>query len=146
MYERYSAPFLFLVLLTTAIYPLSVQFETNRTKFWREIIIFLMISIGITSILVFQKNTSFIEELGFWVAIFLIVIWTNSLLSQFMFYLSKDKNDFASKGRSLNYGSTLIHIGLGLMAVGIMGQETLSESYELRLDIRRSRSDWGFHN
>ena len=132
-YELYSSPILFLLLLNTALYPISNLFEKDRMKYWRKCIIMLSLSLIIPVILLFRREVGLIELLGFWVAIFLIVTWTGSLISRFFIPFFNKKIDTKRKGRYSSFGSILIHIGLGLMALGILGQETLSKTYDLRM-------------
>lgn len=132
-YELYSSPLLFLLLLITAICPVANLFEKDRRQFWRKINVMLALSLIYPMILAFQNDIVIIEILGFWAVIFLILIWTDSMIHQVLFPLIKKEGRAEMKGRYSNLGSILIHIGLGLMALGIMGQETLSDTYELRL-------------
>jgi cytochrome c-type biogenesis protein CcmF len=132
-YELFSSPLLFLLLIVTAICPLSNLYEKHRKRFWRKIIFSLAISLIITLILIMKKGLSQIEAIGFWAVILIIITWVYSLISQFINPPSQNKNDSRTKDRFSGFGSILIHIGLGLMALGIMGQETLSDSYELKI-------------
>ena len=132
-YELYSAPLLFLLLLTTAICPVSNLFEKDRKMFWQKIIIMLTLSLIPPVILAFRNEIGLIELLGFLAAIFLIVSWTDLIMSQAIVPLFKKDGYAKRKDRFTNFGSNLIHIGLGLMVLGIMGQETLSKTYDLRI-------------
>ena len=65
--------------------------------------------------------------------IFLIITWLDPLYSQFLNPPAEVANTNQKKSRFLGFGSILIHIGLGLMGLGIMGQEALSETYEIKM-------------
>jgi len=132
-YEVFSPPLLILLLLTTAICPILNFYEKARKKFWQKLILSLLISLVISSIFLIRKEVGLIEAFGFWTVFFLIVTWTDLLISRSLILLSNNKKDFEIKGGLSSFGSILIHIGLGLMAFGIMGQETLSDSYDLRI-------------
>ena len=107
--------------------------KSIKRDFFEKLIFSLVVAILITLLLVLGKGISFISALGFFGVIFLIVTWAELLFSQFLFAPDKNANNLQNKSRQLRFGSILIHIGLGLMAFGIMGQEALSETYELKL-------------
>ena len=132
-YELYSSPLLFLLLVVTAICPLSDSIENYKTEFWRNLKFTVAISVVITLILVTSREASFIDALGFVVVIFLVITWLFFHLSQFLNHPAQDADSNQKKGRSLGFGSILIHIGLGLMSFGIMGQEAFSKTYEMKL-------------
>jgi cytochrome c-type biogenesis protein CcmF len=143
-YELFSSPFLFLLLIVTALCPLSNLFEKSRKRFWRKLVIQTAISILLTGFLMIWKKSGLFAVLGFWAVIFLIITWAASSIPQFFNSSAKNKNDSENKGRLLGFGSILIHIGLGLMALGIMGQEALSDSYDLEITEGESVNVGGF--
>ncbi len=130
-YELFSSPFLFLVLIVTAICPLSSLYEREKQKFWRKIIIVLILALIPAIILTWKRDLAIHEFLGFWAVLFLIAAWLDQLVSPIFFFRMKKHHD--KKEKNTNFGSILIHIGLGLMALGILGQETLSESYDVKM-------------
>jgi cytochrome c-type biogenesis protein CcmF len=144
MYELYSSPLLFLLMIITAICPLSNLYEKQRKKFWRKFIFFIAISLTITLLLIIIKGISLIESVGFLTVFFLIITWADSLLSRSFNLRSNNRYDSRSKGRLSGFGSIFIHVGLGLMALGIMGQETLSDTFELNISEGETLSVGGF--
>ncbi len=132
-YELCSFPFLLLLLLVTALCPLSAYFERHKKTFLRKLLLTLAVSLIITLLLIFKKRVSFSSGLGFFGVVFLIITWTGFFFSKSFIIHDQNTNDSPKKWLRSGFGSIVIHIGLGLMAFGIMGQEALSESYEVKM-------------
>ena len=132
-YELYSSPLLFLLLIVTAFCPLSGLYEEHKREFWRDLKFTVAASLFLILLLITSKKISISDTLGFFAVFFLIINWLESLFSQFLNPPNQVADTFQKKSRSLGFGTILVHIGLGLMAFGIMGQETLSETYELKM-------------
>jgi len=132
-YEYYSSPILFLLLVVTAFCPLSDLYEKHKKEFWRDLKFSIAASLFVTLLLIASRKVSFSNVLGFLVVIFLIITWLDPLFSQFLNQPAQTADSSQKKNRFLGFGSIVIHIGLGLMSLGIMGQEALSETYEIKM-------------
>ena len=87
----------------------------------------------ITLLLVTSRKISFSDAIGFFAVIFLIINWLDPLFTQYLYQPAEGANTFQNKSRFLGFGTILVHIGLGLIGLGIMGQEALSETYEIKM-------------
>ena len=132
-YELYSSPLLFSLLIVTAFCPLSGQHEKRKQEFWRNLKFTIAASLFIALLLVTSRKVSFTDAIGFLAVIFLIITWLYPLFSQFLNPSAEVANTNQKKSRLLGFGSILIHIGLGLMSLGIMGQEALTETYDIKM-------------
>lgn len=132
-YELYSSPLLISLLIVTAFCPLSSLYEKHNQEFWRNLKFTAAASLFITFLLVTSRKISFFDAVGFLAVIFLIITWLDPLFSQFLNPPAEFATTLQKKSRFLGFGSILIHIGLGLMSLGIMGQEALSETYEIKM-------------
>ncbi len=132
-YELYSSPLLSLLLIVTGFCPLSTLYEEHKQEFWRNLKFAFAASLFITLLLFTKTKISFFDVSGFFAVIFLIFSWVDPLFFQFLNLPTEVASTIQKKSRFLGLGTILVHIGLGLMCLGIMCQEALSESYEIRI-------------
>ncbi|RPI07553.1 MAG: hypothetical protein EHM65_11615, partial [Acidobacteriales bacterium] len=132
-YELNSSPLLFLLLIVTAFCPLSSLYETRRQEFWRDLKFTGGASLFIILLLATSRKISYSDAIGFFAVIFLIINWLDPLFTQYFYQPAEAANTFQNKGRFMGFGTILVHIGLGLIGLGIMGQEALSETYEIKM-------------
>jgi cytochrome c-type biogenesis protein CcmF len=132
-YEIYSSPLLFLLVIITAFCPLSNLYEEYKQEFWRGLKFTIAASFIIILLIISNIRISLFETAGFFAVVFMIITWIVPLFSQFLTMPTVLGTKIQKKSRFLGFGPILIHIGLGLMCLGIMGQEALSETYEINI-------------
>ena len=128
-YEHYSSPFLYLLLLVTAAHPLADLFEKDRKKFIKKLSLTLAVSLVAAVFLTLKIKGGLSVFAGFWAAFFLIATWLNNFIQEFHFSALFIRNR-KFKGRCSRVGSIILHLGVGLLAIGIIGQESASVTYE----------------
>ena len=127
-YETYSAPLLLLLLVLTALCPYPSPAHDRPLWANRKKIIGLLSLAGLPVLaLLYFYALSLPAILGFWAAFFLLLSWLAALWRDWLRTLSTRK-----KPRT-RLSVLLLHIGLAIMALGIMGVETLSSVYEGQL-------------
>jgi cytochrome c-type biogenesis protein CcmF len=132
-YEIYSSPLLILLLLNTAICPFLNLFDKNRKKFWQTGFIMLGLSLLLPLFMMYLGGISFIQLLGFWFSIFLFISWFYFLFIEARRFFTEKVDPLKTKIEIIYFGSILIHIGIGLLAIGIMSQETFGKTYDLSI-------------
>jgi cytochrome c-type biogenesis protein CcmF len=134
-YEAYSAPLLLLVVILTALFPLAHLKDTHPKGFKRTTIALLTISITVPLVLLTNYSLSLIAFIGFWAASFLLCSWLYALISNIVLPLFHKKNGKTTQPRGMALGSILIHLGFAVMALGILGVENISVSYDIHLNL-----------
>ncbi len=129
-YERISAPLLFLMVLFTALCALSVYYENDRHVFWRNLATIGILSALFPITVLFYFPFSLEIVAGFWTGGFLLLSWSFALTRDILLPIFKGKTNQTWKTK---IGMTLIHLGLGIMVMGIVGVETLTLSESMTL-------------
>ena len=118
-YERWTAPFFLLLILLTA---LCVWDDKSQSKRW------LFITVAVSAlpplVLLFRTSISLYAALGFWSVAFLLLSWLGSLLRDFLL------PRITHKKSHVRLPVIMIHLGLAIIACGILGVETLASEYE----------------
>ena len=118
-YERWTAPFFLLLVILTALCPLSPLFDKQGKKAGRILTVSALLSLLVPLALVFLYPISLLIFIGFWAVAFLFANWLISALR---------------KGSSgLRLSAILLHLGIAILAFGILGVETLSGTFEGKL-------------
>jgi cytochrome c-type biogenesis protein CcmF len=128
IYERLTAPIMLVILIITALFPLSDEKNGKVIRSATLAIIIAAISLLFPVFLLFTTSISLYGALGFWAADILILAWLVKLWS-----IARNKKPALIK--SFSVGMVLIHVGLGLMAWGILGSENLSRQYDTSVDV-----------
>ena len=127
MYEQISAPLLFILCLLTALCPHADLNDKNKAAFWRKTIILAILACAFPIAALFVTSFSLTIVLGFWITGFLLLSWVYSLWADHL-YPSIKSNTARKPGSKI--GMLLIHLGLAIMAVGILGVETMTAGYD----------------
>ena len=128
IYERLTAPVMLIILIITALFPLSEEKTGKVIGSVKLAVIIAVISLLFPVYLILNTPISLYGALGFWAADILILAWLVKLLT-----IVKEKKPVGFKVFSA--GMVLLHVGLGLMAWGILGSENLSRQYDTSVDI-----------
>ena len=134
-FEIYSAPLLFLLVFLTALCPLSDRYEAQRTIFWRAVIKIAIISVLFPVAALFFTPFSISIAIGFWASGFLLLSWGYTAFCEILLPIFKGK---AGSVWSKRLGMVIIHLGFAVMAVGIIGVETMSYDHSLTLSPNNS--------
>ncbi len=137
IYERLTAPVMLIILVITALFPLSDEKTGKVISNPKSAIIIAVISLLFPVYLILNTPISLYGAFGFWIADILILAWLVKLLITFI-----DKKPMGFKVFSA--GMVLLHVGLGLMAWGILGSENLSRQYDTSVDIGEEIEIGGF--
>jgi cytochrome c biogenesis factor len=108
-----------LLLLLTALCPLAPQLQAQPQRAKRLLLALVLASGIVPILLLFLFPLSLAAASGFWAAAFLLLSWLSALLRK--------------RVTTMRLGVALIHIGLAVLALGILGVETLSGTYEGQL-------------
>ena len=134
-YEQYSSPLLLAAVILTALLPLARDKDNHPLRFKRTLIGLALVSALCPIAVLFFAPFKVGTMIGFWAAAFLLCSWLFALGRDFLLpLLLKGKNKTKRK-KSTHFASLCIHLGFAILAVGIMGVETLSSSYDVNLDI-----------
>jgi cytochrome c-type biogenesis protein CcmF len=128
-YEHISAPLLLLTLILAAFCPLGKQMDTQPEKARRALLWMALISLPVPLALLFFFPLSLAAAAGFWAASFLLVSWLRALWLENLKPLLNKKE----KIRYARLGVNILHLGMAILALGILGVETLSSTYEGQL-------------
>jgi len=129
-YEIYSAPLLFLLAILTALCPLADYYEAERDIFWRVLIKFLIFSMFFPIAAFFYVPFSIPIIVGFWASGFLLMSWAYAAFRDILMPIIKGKPGSVWSKR---LGMVIIHLGFAMMAIGIIGVETMSNNQSLTL-------------
>jgi len=128
-YERWSAPFFLILLILTAFCPLAPLLDAQPERAKREVIVLALLSLPLPVMLLFRYPLGLAAAGGFWAAAFLLLSWLAYFLRAWL--LPRLRGGKSAPGARL--GVILIHLGLVLLALGVLGVESLSRSYEGQL-------------
>ena len=126
-YEQISAPLLVILCIVTALCPHAPLKEEDSHAFWRRIFVLCTLAVTFPVGALFFTGFSIGIVIGFWVVGFLLLSWGCAAFIDVIFpAIQKDYERKYNK----RIGMVLIHLGLAIMAVGIMGVETLTKPYD----------------
>jgi cytochrome c-type biogenesis protein CcmF len=131
-YEKFSAPLLILILLVTAVCPLAdVKKNKNRLALMITIAVVLLLPAYFLSS---QSEKRIASIIGFWSALMVIFSWFE-LFVRSLWQGARQQNQpsISNRIRLPLIGTMLLHIGIGLSAFGITGQETLSKTFDVEI-------------
>ena len=126
-YEQISAPLLVILCIVTALCPHASLKEEDIGAFWRRIIVLGLFAFSFPIGALFFTKFSFGVIIGFWVVGFLLLSWSYAILIDLV--LPGIQKKFARKNKK-RIGMLLIHLGLAVMAMGIVGVETLTKPFD----------------
>jgi cytochrome c-type biogenesis protein CcmF len=128
-YEQISAPLLAVLCLITALCPHAHLADKSKKRFWVKTLgLSSMASIFPIVVLLFAE-IGVLTFIGFWVVGFLLFSWVDALILNVVLLFSKNRKE----GNNKRMGMLLIHLGLAVMVVGIMGVETLTTPYDIAI-------------
>lgn len=133
-YERYSAPFLFLLVIITGLHPIADLYHSNRDLFKKYLVADMVLSTSIPILLLFYQEFSIATFFGFWSVSFLLVSWMIELIRYLAKAFPRKKERTAGLWDSRKISSFLIHFGFGLLALGILGTEALAIQDEIVIE------------
>jgi cytochrome c-type biogenesis protein CcmF len=128
-YERISAPLLAALCLVTALCPLESLNEKGDGRFQRRILVLGSLACGFPIAVLLFTGFRIAVVIGFWLVGFLLLAWIDVVLREVILLFRQKKGK--RSGRRM--GMLLIHLGLAVMAVGIMGVETLTRPYDVAI-------------
>ncbi len=127
IYELPSSPILLGVLVVTGLFPLIDEKKKriigNQKLFWGLLIGSALLPV----FLLFKTSISVYGAIGFWVSTFLILAW----ISKGWVLIRTKRSSFY---KIFMIGMILVHIGLGLTAIGILGSENLSNQHDITIN------------
>jgi len=126
-YEQISAPLLTILCVVTALCPHASLKEEDKSTFWRRIIVLGACAILFPIAAFFFKEFSLGVLIGFWVAGFLLLSWSYAIFIDVILPVIQKKY---TRKNNKRIGMLLIHLGLAVMVVGIMGVEILSRPFD----------------
>jgi len=126
-YEQISAPLLVILCIVTALCPHASLKEENNRAFWRRIIVLGTLAITFPVGALFFTKFSLDIVIGFWVVGFLFLSWIYAFFNDVILSAIQRKD---ARKNNKRIGMMLIHLGLAVMAVGIMGVETMTKPYD----------------
>ena len=126
-YEYLSIPFLLLILLFTALFPRIQKSGKQIPKgYWVGL---LLVSAAVPLYLFFRFPISLAAIFGYSLTVYLFGSWFYLLVLE---TIQRFKGQRRSKG-FLKIGIILVHLGLALLAFGILGVENFTIRYEIGL-------------
>jgi len=129
-YERFSAPLLFLLVFLTGLCPLADHYENQRSTFWSIFIVVSILAFAFPITALFYAPFSIAIFVGFWASGFLLLAWVYAGIRDVDLPILRGK---PAKSWSQRLGMVIIHLGFAVMAVGIVGVETMSDDFALTL-------------
>ncbi len=124
-YEIYSSPLLIILIVLTALCPFESHGQKQPLQTSRGKLILLLAASALPAVLLFVRfPLSLLALMGFWVASFLLMSWLAALWRDYLHPI------ITKRKPRVRLGVLILHIGLAIMALGIMGVETLSSVYE----------------
>lgn len=137
LYEQISAPLLFVLCVVTALCAQARLAEKSLRQFWHKVLLLSSLALVVPVAVQVLAETTLLTFLGFWVTGFLLISWAEALIQ-----LLLARNTTA--GAPPRLGMVLIHLGLAVMATGIMGVETLTTPHDITLAPGQSSTLSGF--
>lgn len=134
-YGIYSAPILLIIVILTALFPLSKIKDEEPQRFNRLLKWMAAISALCPLTLLFFTHLTFFAIVGLWAAAFLLCSWLYAFVSDFLFpWLEKlIKKDRTALRRNMTIANFFVHLGFAIMALGILCVENLSTAYDIHL-------------
>ncbi len=134
-YVATSAPLLLALLVITGLCAGARLWESDRRKFWRFNTALAGIAGAGAWFFLREARLPLGGALGFWAAGYALLAWL-AALGQALF---RAGGPGARGWRFLGgTGAMLVHIGVGVLALGILGAENLEQSAELRMGMMDS--------
>lgn len=124
-YEQPSAPFLAALCLITAFCPQAALKEESTKRFWLKILVLGLLASLLPIIVLILAEANVVALIGFWIVGFLLVSWGEALLVYVI--------QLFRQNRRARLGMLLLHFGLAVLVVGIMGVETLTRPYDVAI-------------
>ena len=126
-YEQISAPLLVILCTITALCPHASLKEEQNNAFWRRIFVLCTLAVTFPIGALFFTGFSISIVIGFWIVGFLLLSWLYTIFNDVV--LPVIKKTYMRNHKNL-ICMMLIHLGLAIMAVGIMGVDTLTMPYD----------------
>ncbi len=126
-YEQISAPLLVILCIVTALCPFASLIEEDSKAFWQRIIVLDILAITFPVGALFFTEFSLEIVIGFWVVGFLFLSWVYAIFIDIILPVIQKK--YARKFNK-RIGMTVVHLGLAVMAVGIVGVELLTKPFD----------------
>lgn len=127
MYKKASSPFLLAVLFITALYAMLEKNTGKPSINFRSLGILAIFAAILPAYLFIQKNAGLSTVFAFWVTGFFLLSWCAHLVKTLFIC-----QPFFFKAVSL--GMAMLHLGLGLTTLGILGNETLSRQTDISIE------------
>jgi len=140
MYEQISAPLLVVLCGVTALCPQAHLARTSRKHFWVKMLVLASLAVSVPMVVLTLAQINFLSFIGFWVTGFLLFSWLEAFIARAIRMFTKNK----TAGQNQHLGMLLIHLGLAVMVVGIMGVETLTRPYDIAIAPGESVTLSGF--
>ena len=129
-YEKASAPLLLLFVIIMALCPLTDAKAKYFSDFSHRLPALVACSAVFPISALFFSEFSATVMIGFWATGFLFLSWLSVLIRDHLLPMISKKGSRKCKA---SFGMRLIHLGLAVMAMGIMGVEVLTRSYDQRM-------------
>jgi len=126
-YKQISAPLLVILCIVTALCSQSSLKEENSKAFWQRIIVLCILAITFPVGVLFFTEFSLSIVIGFWVVGFLFLSWAYAIFINLILPVILKK--YARKTNK-RVGMLVVHLGLAVMAVGIVGVELLTKPFD----------------
>ena len=126
-YEYLSVPFLLLILLFTAMFPFNQQSGKRIPKAYQTGL--LLVSAAVPLYLLYRYPVSLAAVLGYGVTIFLSGSWLYLLVIE----IHQQFHKLGDTKKIVRFGIIFMHLGLALLAFGILGVENFTSRYEIGL-------------
>lgn len=128
LYERLCAPLLFAALIVTGLFPYVDEENRQVIGDRKAALVSALIALALPIFLLFSARLTLYGASGFWAAAFLILSWLRKLLRDVFIRRPSALSGFA-------IGMALLHVGLGLTAVGILGAENLASKFDTSISV-----------
>jgi cytochrome c-type biogenesis protein CcmF len=139
-YEQISAPLLAGLCLITALCPHAQLAEKSKKRFWVKILGLSCLGLLLPIVVLVKAEINLPTFVGFWVVGFTLLSWVDAIMVQVFLLVSQNRKALINK----RMGMLLVHLGLAVMAVGILGVETLTRPYDIAIAPGESTSISGY--
>lgn len=143
-YEKVNGPLFALLILLMGVAPLTMWFRTNARRFVRALLLPALIATVITIVAAIAAFGVIGALVGFWIAIFAGTLTVREYSKGTWARMrGRGENPFTALSRLIGrnrrrYGGYMIHLGVVVMAIGVIGIEFFQQETQLLMRTGQS--------
>jgi len=134
-YELATSPLFLGLLIVTALFPISLQWNPHQKRFWVEAALSGIFATIVPIVLSHYHPLAIWPQIGFWAVSFLVLIWGKESVA-LLVSSAKGKMVFQGPSASIHHKAStcLIHLGFAILACSILTVEQFTTHQEVCME------------